>query len=477
MLWVSVFDCVTELSRLALLPRPPATTARLGRAALEKLAGDRAKVAATMVEAAKLGEFRYGPGDSPWYGATFASGDDATRAHELAKRLHAEELPRLLVRAQELIGSTRMRPFVSIAELGVYLHLLTELRDTLDKFQPAVFDRSLSELIVATAPRRDAPQMSSVNRRRLRKLAKEYVRPGMHVGDLHEALTRIQQQRILWQRFVIAGVTPEVPVGISDVQVAWQQVSQDLQALDGPLGRNTRETQLASLPLQVLGELLDGLAADSDVLHNLQERSELVSGLRDLELDALITDLAARHVPESQVAAELELAWWKSALDSLLANDRALLGADTSMLERLEGDFRVVDGTHSSGSAQLLAWQLAENWKIGLVDWPDEAAALKKLLLTDDLSSETLHGAAPHLSRTVAPVWLVSPVRDRRDHRVDELRHRAAHRRGRDDDRRERRRHPAGPAGGRVRRPGHADPVAVRAGRARARPRRPRRGR
>ena len=201
-LWVSVFDCVTELSRLALLPRPPATTARLGRAALEKLAGDRAKVAATMVEAAKLGEFRYGPGDSPWYGASFASGDDATRAHELAKRLHTEELPRLLVRAQELIGSTRMRPFVSIAELGVYLHLLTELRDTLDKFQPAVFDRSLSELIVATAPRRDAPEMSSVNRRRLRKLAKEYVRPGMHVGDLHEALTRIQQQRILWQRFV-----------------------------------------------------------------------------------------------------------------------------------------------------------------------------------------------------------------------------------------------------------------------------------
>jgi hypothetical protein len=408
-LWVSVFDCVTELSRLALLPRPPATTARLGRSSLERLAGDRAKAAATMVEAAKLGEFRYGPGDSPWYGASFTSGEAATRAHELAKRLHGEELPRLLVRANELIGSTRMRPFVSVAELGVYLQLLTELRDTLDKFQPAVFDRSLSELIVATAPRRDAPQMSSVNRRRLRKLAKEYVRPGMHVGDLHEALTRIQQQRILWQRFVVAGVTPEVPVGISDVQVAWQQVSQDLAALDGPLGRTTRETQLASLPVALLAEVLEGLAADSDVLHNLQERSELVSSLRELELDTLITDLAARHVPESQVAAELELAWWKSALDSLLASDRALLGANTGMLERLEADFRIVDGTHSTGSSQLLAWQLAENWKIGLVDWPDEATALKRLLLTEGLTSAALQDAAPHLSRTVAPVWLVSP--------------------------------------------------------------------
>ncbi|WP_284299750.1 hypothetical protein [Homoserinibacter gongjuensis] len=59
------------------------------------------------------------------------------------------------------------------------------------------------------------------------------------MGDLHEALTAIQQQRILWQRYVAAGVTPEVPTGISDVQVAWQQVSADLAELDAPLGRTT----------------------------------------------------------------------------------------------------------------------------------------------------------------------------------------------------------------------------------------------
>ena len=181
-----------------------------------------------MVEAAKLGEFRYGPGDSAWYGARFANGEEAQRAHALAQKLHGEELPRLLVRAQQLIGSTRMRPFETVGELGVYLKLLTDIRDTLDRFVPAVFDRSLSELIVATAPRRDAPEMSSANRRRLKKLAKEYVRPGMHVGDLHEALGAVQRQRIMWQRFVVAGVVPEVPVGISDVAVAWQQVSADL---------------------------------------------------------------------------------------------------------------------------------------------------------------------------------------------------------------------------------------------------------
>jgi hypothetical protein len=406
---VSVLDCVTELSRLALLPHPPATTARLEGTTVERLATDRAPAASTMVEAAKLGEFRYGPADSPWYGAVFRTGDEAAAAHRLAKRLHGESVPWLLVRAQELIGATRMRPFESIAELGVYLRLLADIRDTLDRFVPAVFDRSLSELIAATAPRREAPEMSAGDRRRLTHLAKEYVRPGMHVRDLHAALDAIQRQRILWQRFVASGVTPEVPTGIGEVQAAWAQVASDLEQLDEPLGRTTRETSLLGLPLHALGETLGGLAAESDALANLQERAELVGVLRALDLDALITDLANRHVPEQGVAAELELAWWRSALDALLQNDRALLGAKTDVLERLEADFRLVDEAHVSGSAQGLAHRLAEAWKIGLVDWPDEATALKTALRTETIDAAGLHRAAPHLSRALAPVWLASP--------------------------------------------------------------------
>jgi len=408
-LGISVLDCVTELSRLALLPNPPATTARLTRTAVESMATDRHRAAQTMVSAAALGEFRYGPGDSPWYGADFATSDDAIRAHELAKKLSNESIPRLLERANTVISSTRMRPFATIHELGVYLRLLTDLRDTLDKFLPMVFDRSIGELVAATSARKDTPDMSGANRRRLKRLAKEYVRPGVHVSDMNDALLRIQQQRVLWQRFVSEGVTPEVPVGIADVRVALQDVEQDLEALDAPLGFDTRETALANQPIAVLIDQLHDLAADSDVLHNLQERTALMKTLAALELDPLITDLAQRHVPEDEVEAELELAWWQSALESLLAADRALLGANTPVLDRLEADFRLVDEAHAAGSAQLLAWQLAENWKIGLVDWPDEGALLKKLLLRPSLDAYDLQTTAPHLSRSVSPVWLASP--------------------------------------------------------------------
>jgi hypothetical protein len=361
-----------------------------------------------MVTAAALGEFRYGPGDSPWYGAQFSNGDAATRAHRIAQHLNEDLLPQLLSRAQDLIRGTYMRPFENFAELGTYLALLIDLRDTLDRFLPVVFDRSLTELILATSPRRDS-DMSSANRRRLKKLAKEYVRPGVHIGDMHESLVKIQQQRILWQRFVAEGVPPAVPVGIADVQSVFSETAAQLAQLNDPLRLLTRDSQLEYLPIGALVQKIAGLAADSDVLNNLQERSALMSTLRDLQLDPLISDLAARHVPEAQVEAELEQAWWQSALESLLASERALLGANTTVLDRLEADFRLVDEAHAAGSAQLLSWQLAENWKIGLVDWPDEASLLKKLLRRSVVTSFDLQTTAPHLSRTIAPVWLASP--------------------------------------------------------------------
>ena len=153
---VSVLDALGELSRLALLPSPPATTARLSTRAMEALATDRGAVQEDLLRAASLGEFRVGPMDSPWYGAAFADGQGAAQAHTLAKRLHATEVPRLLERADALIAGSRFRPFGTIGELGVYLKLLLDIRETLDKFQPAVYDRSLGELIIATGPRRDS---------------------------------------------------------------------------------------------------------------------------------------------------------------------------------------------------------------------------------------------------------------------------------------------------------------------------------
>ncbi len=475
-LHVSVLDALGELARLALLRQAPSTTARLDHASLVALATGRDRVARDLARAAELGEFRYGPGDSPWYGASFTSSDEATHAHELAKRLSTAELPRLLERGRALIAQTRLRPFESVAELGVFLRLLLDVRETLDRFQPSVFDRPLGELIAATSARRDSPGMSGANRRRLRRLALEYVRPGVHVGDLNGALRGIQQQRTLWQRYSEAGAIPGVPVGIDDVHVAYRTVAADLAALDAPLGVVGTPRQLAARPVRELIMNLAGLAAESEVLTNLQERTAVLSRLRELGLDPLLLDLAKRHVPERAVAAELELAWWQSVLEAMLANDTALLGANTTVLDRLEGDFRLVDEAHASAAGPLLAWHLAENWKVALDrpprrGRPAEADAPRRPRAARDAA----RGHAAPLPRPRAGVARVA-VRGARDRRRHRVRRRGARRRGLHDDRREPRRHPPRAAGRRLRRPRDPDADAVRDGHRRRRAgRRPRR--
>ncbi|GAA3212670.1 hypothetical protein GCM10017690_25120 [Microbacterium terregens] len=407
-LGVSVLDVLRRLAELAGSTPTPTAEARFDIDVLTRLAPARKKAAAALAAAARLGEFRFGPGDSPWYGVSFATTGAARSAHALAGRLHRQDVPNLLERGYELIAQTRMRPFQTITELGAYLRVLQGIRDSLDRFSPTVFERPLGELIQAHGPRRDAPSLTGAQRRRLRRLSREYVRPGVHIADMHEALVRVQQQRTEWQRFVDAGVIPAVPLGLSDVQVAWQRVEADLAELDGIVGRGGAD-RLASLPVARLVRTLAGLAADSDVFDNLVERATLRSQLAALGLESLLAELSVRHVPEDAVGTELEYAWWQSALEHLLRSDRALLGANTAVVDRLERDFRLVDEAHAAASGPLLAAQLATQWRIGIVDEAAEAAALKRALKDVRTTPADLAAAAPVLLRTLAPVWLASP--------------------------------------------------------------------
>ena len=407
-LGVSVLDVLRRLAELANQTPPPAAAARFDIDVLSRLAPARTEAAAALAAAARLGEFRFGPDDSPWYGVSFATTSAARSAHALAGQLHRQDVPNLLERGYELIAQTRMRPFRTIGELGSCLTLLQGIRDSLDRFSPTVFERPLGELIQAHGPRRDAPSLTGAQRRSLRRLSREYVRPGVHIADMHEALLRIQQQRTEWQRFVDTGVIPAVPFGLADVLVAWQRVDAELGDLDAIVGR-TGADRLASLPVAQLVRTLAGLAADSEVFDNLVERATLRTELAALGLEPLLAELSVRHVPEELVGAELEYAWWQSALEYLLRSDRALLGANTAVVDRLERDFRLVDEAHAAASGPLLAAQLATQWRIGIVDEAGEAAALKLALKNGGATPSDLAAVAPTLLRALAPVWLASP--------------------------------------------------------------------
>lgn len=408
LLQVSMVDCVHHLSTLSLRPLAPETTATLSIEALQQLADSRDEAAALLREAADLGQFRFGPSDSPWYGVKFDNQEQAKKAHSTAQRLHTEILPRFIERAQAVLANTPLPRPTSLSQMAQFVHLLANLRDSLDRFVPAVFDRSLSEVIVATGNSETTQSMPRAQRRRLRQLAKEYIRPGMHVTDVHQALRDIQEQRQLWQRFVDTGQPPAVPAGVADVQAILREVEADVSWLNTILNRPDTE-RIDALSLDLMVTLMGELAEESDVLHTLEERAHLTDALASWQLMPLVEDLANRHVATDQVDSELELAWWRGALEHVLSENADLLGQDPAMLHRLEADYRLVDEAHAATSATRLAWQLAERWSVGLMDWPDEARWLRGSLTSGSVTPVALHREAPHLARALAPVWLASP--------------------------------------------------------------------
>ncbi len=408
-LGVSALDCFRRLGTLSLRESPPETTARLDQEALVVLSSGLGQATELLSRAAELGEFKYGPADTPWYGVSFGNLEDARKSQERARRLATETVPRLLERFPGLVEQTPLPPVTTVGQMGVYIHLLMDIRDTLDRFQPTVFDRSLKDLITATGPKELAKSMPRLQRQRLKGLAKEHVRPGVSVSDLHESLVKIQAQRELWNRYVDSGHQPSVPSGLADVHVLVAQIEQDLHELDRVLGRGGKGERLADMPSLQMLVLLEELAQESEILQSLERRSEVQDHLDQMHLGPLVEDLATRHIEGQAVAAELELAWWRGALETILEKEEALLGSDKDVLVRLEADFRLVGEAHAGGNAQHLAWQLAERWKLGLMDWPEEATELKKILKNQTASLHSLTSLAPHLTKALAPVWIATP--------------------------------------------------------------------
>ena len=409
-LGVSIARVLRELSALSALARPALTSARIPQ---DKLLThvDRSAALDLLNQAHDLGEFKFGPQDTAWYQAVFESPAEVEQILSIAKRLHDESFPQLSEQLNEFTAKVNFKPATTVEDWGVYLRLFIGVRETLDRFVSDVFDRPLTELIAATAPRKGAErnQMSGGNRRRLKKLAKEYLRAGMHVADMHAALKAIQEQREQWQLYCTIPTAPQVPMGINDALVAFQAFDADLEKIQSHLDPESEDPSLIKLSLTELKSKLSSLAHDTESLNSLGDRSLVMSRLREAGLGALARDLAKLHTTKEHLALELDQAWWQSALESVIARDGSVLGYTAHQIQANELRFRAAYEAQIAIGAKTVAHELSMRWTSALAAAPVEAIALKDLLRTRSASFEQVANVAPSIWPAIAPAVLVSP--------------------------------------------------------------------
>lgn len=405
---LSVSEILTELAKLSLLPKAPQTNARIDKDHLMQH-HSRTSAVELLNAAQRLGEFEFAPAEAAWFGARFDDEAQIERAVGLARKLRDESLPAMESAINDLAVKSHFRKSVRIRDLGEQIALLVGIRETLGRFVPEVFSKPLDELIAATGPRNLSSDLSGSSRRRFKKLAKEYVRPGMHVADLHQALIRINEQKESWRSHVLGDHTPEAPAGIADLLVAYQAFSSDLAELQRHLDDGEGSALLTALPIVELNSTLDSLVANTDPLTNLRQRNEIRTALRAAGLTDLARSLATLKSKPEQLSLELELCWWQSALEYLVAKDPRVMQYTAEQIEALEEDFTIADERLVATGAPTLAADLSKAWNSVLDENAAETAQLKALLRSRVSSIPQLRAAAPNVSKELFRVVLASP--------------------------------------------------------------------
>ncbi|MFC5997903.1 DUF4011 domain-containing protein [Quadrisphaera sp. GCM10027208] len=332
---VSALQALHELTALTARRPAPRTTVQLQEPVLRRLDGPaRARAAAALREAADLGVFERSARSSPWYGARLTDDAEAEQVLTVVRDLAEQRLPALRAAMDRVAADAGLAPAGSVGAWSDQLELLLGVRDTLDLFTPAVYERPVTQMVAATASSRwraeHGVQMGVLQRRRWEKQARELVRPGVAVPDLHAALVAAQAQREQWQRASRGGGWPRVPFGLAEVDAVHAAVVEQLRRLETVLAGTEEGGRLLDVPLGDLQRRLERLAADAGDVPLVARRTAALDALGDLGLDALVADLIARAVPAQTVAAELDLAWWRSLLQLLLAGDPDLAAADAA---------------------------------------------------------------------------------------------------------------------------------------------------
>ncbi len=407
-LGVTLTQALEHLAMLSLLPKPPQTSARISSSHLVRHK-DRHEALGLLMEAADISEFSHASTDSAWFQARFDSEDQVVKAVALAKRLSEDSFEKLRGQLDGFIAKVGFKPAHNTDDWGLYLQLFVGVRETLGRFVPEVFARPLEDLIVATGSRQVSKEMSGGNRRRLKKLAKEYLRPGMHVADLHEALQAAAVQRDEWNKFSLAETSPDVPGGINDVLVAYRAFVSDLSVLQGHVDDDESAKPLAKLDLNQLESALKSMASDTAPLQNLSERNTLRSKLKEAGLGALARDLAQLRVSREQISMELDLAWWQSALEYLISRDASVMNYTPEQIRAIEAAFCLASEKVVQLGSSSLAFQASQRWHQIVESEQAQTQALKSVLQSRSASLPAIFAAAPAFVDQVFSAVMASP--------------------------------------------------------------------
>ncbi|MFW2512219.1 hypothetical protein ACNI3K_00390 [Demequina sp. SO4-13] len=412
---VSVFEAVQAIVRLTTSDLTPGTALRLSKDAGAVVADHGfASVSAALVAALRPddGAPAAAPAEDPapasqaesWW-AGHADPEDGAGLDEALATLLGRAIPKMRAEAAIAAHETGVDEAASMATWFDQVRMFEALRELLEIFSPAVFHRSLHDLVAATAPHDSSRHVDLPRRERraLMRRAVELLRPGRGKDTLHEDLVRAHDLALRWRAHCSAGGWPTVP---DDYDVFAERVA-DASAMWGTLAPTVRlvvgEEDLAAAPWDEMVGELDRLAQGLPGTIDPDAGDPLEIDLDAVGLGPLIEDLRERDASDAQVRRDLEFAWWAAAFDAIVRTDPTL--TDYGALGAAVEHFRTSDQAFSKARVGPLMRAAAERRRSAIARHPELARDLFAALVEGaDASIKELWRDFGPLSTALRPV-------------------------------------------------------------------------
>ncbi|SDS17206.1 Protein of unknown function [Brevibacterium siliguriense] len=409
---VSVYETMQHLAELTSGDNSPQTPVRFDDDILGASEDRRNILRGKLGELAGLGAFTLDVEDTVWFGADLKSVEEAEAARTVAERI-GRMIPDLVSATEPVLQKAKLNPRRNVEDWSRAIRVLLRVRKTLDNFAPDIYDHRLDDLIAATGTpeyRADVGvEMGMMQRRRLKKSAAEFLRPGAEVADLHEALIDVRAQRVILSDLAGHDGRPQIPRGVLEADEILQSIEADIAKLAPVLETTPDGGDLGSMLIEELQARTEAMGSDSEHLSELPGRSRLQRELDGEGLGDLMADLRRRKVDESLVGPEFDLAYWASVLQTMAGEDPAIGRHDGAALHQIAESFRENDRAFVAAGASRLRFNHAQAWKRAIDSDPVAAGVIKQELLSKHTSTKRISTQAPELLTTLAPVWMGSP--------------------------------------------------------------------
>jgi very-short-patch-repair endonuclease len=410
---LSAFDAQARLLELG---DGPTSNVRFRGAALEALSAEARDAARESLRAyAGLGGMTLSVSDSPWASAAVVSAEEAQAAQRLCEQLRHHTVPTLMQALRAAAQGTGVRSAETMAEWADRVALWTEVAESSNAFDEAVFGEPLKELIACLAPLgRGAPSRAAASVtdgefRAARKAVKQHLRDGVKPSprELLVHLEACADQAERWSQVAVNGSAPGAPDNLATLRASFDEMHGQLAQLTGTLNR----TALEGSDEQIC-ERLDALLNDTPTLAKLPELHRLRSALDRAGLRELVADCEQRSLAPEAALIAFDHAWLSSLVDHIRLTDPLVGAFEGEQHSRTVAEFQEADRRHIETTAQRVRRLVAEQATKAQDEFEDQGALIRDQAARKrkHLSLRQLFSATPDVMTTLKPCWAMSPL-------------------------------------------------------------------